>query len=514
MQVIGDVIRLNAKRYPDKTCLIMDERSMTYSQLNEQANRLARGLLGLGVGPGDKVAILAFNCLEYPIIVYAIAKTGATVVPINFRYKKDELVYVVNNSEPKALLYGHEFEELIGQSKPSFELPLKLISIAGGEIENSIQMSRIMDGQPSSEPEVVVDPSTPAFIMYTSGTTGFPKGTLFSHSAYIEIFEGMVYEGDLKYDDISLVCIPLFHNGGLNGVLQPTLTVGATAVVMSKGFDAEKVLDAVQRYKITTTMWVPTQLTMLINYPNVTKWDTSSLKKIYYGSSAITPATLGGSMNIFRNVGFYQWYGQVETGMVSVLRPEDHRERSQCTGREMFNADLRIVDEDGNEVGEGQTGEIISAQKPLGMIGYYRMEEANASTIRDGWIHTGDVARVEGGGYFTIVDRIKDMIISGAENIYPKEIEDVLSRHEGVFEAAVFGIPDEVYGEAVCAVVVAKQGYQLQEQGIIEFCASRMSGYKKPKRVVFVKELPKNATGKVTKNVLREPYWAGRGKRV
>lgn len=514
MQVIGDVIRLNAKRYPNKTCIIMDERSMTYRQLNEQTNRLARGLANLGVGPGDKVAILAFNCLEYPVIVYAIAKTGATVVPINFRYKKDELVYVVNNSEPKVLLYGDEFEELIEQAMPSFEVSLKLISISGGKIENSVQMSGVMDGQSSSEPEVAVDPSTPAFIMYTSGTTGFPKGTLFSHSAYIEIFEGMVYEGDLRYDDISLVCIPLFHNGGLNGVLQPTLMVGATAVVMSKGFDPEKVLDAVQRYKITTTMWVPTQLTMLINYPNVTKWDSSSLKKIYYGSSAITPATLEGSMNVFRNVGFYQWYGQVETGMVSVLRPEDHKERSQCTGREMFNADLRIVDEDGNEVGEGQTGEIISAQKPLGMIGYYRTDEANVSTIRDGWIHTGDVARVEGDGYFTIVDRIKDMIISGAENIYPKEIEDILSRHEGVFEAAVFGIPDEVYGEAVCVAVVAKQGYQPQEQEIIDFCASRMSGYKKPKRVVFLKELPKNANGKVTKNVLREPYWAGRGKRV
>jgi fatty-acyl-CoA synthase len=200
--------------------------------------------------------------------------------------------------------------------------------------------------------------------------------------------------------------------------------------------------------------------------------------------------------------------------MVSVLRPEDHKERSQCTGREMFNADLRIVDEDGNDVPAGGTGEVISAQKPLGMIGYFKMDEANRSTIIDGWIHTGDVARVEGDGYFTIVDRLRDMIISGAENIYPKEIEDVLTRHQGVLEAAVFGIPDDMYGEAVCAAVVAKQGYRLQEQEVIDFCALRLSGYKKPKRVVFIGELPKNANGKVTKNVLREPYWAGRSKRV
>lgn len=514
MRVIGDVIRLNAKRHPDKTCLIMDERSMTYGQLNGEVNRLSRGLAGLGVGPGDKVAILALNCLEYPLIVYAIVKTGATVVPINFRYKKNEIVYVVNNSEPKLLFYGAEFAELIGQARPSFELPLKLVSINGGACENSIRMSDLMEGQSASEPQITVDPSSPAFIMYTSGTTGFPKGTLFSHSSYIEIFEGMIYEGDLKHDDTSLVCIPLFHNGGLNGVLQPALMVGGTAVVMSKGFDAEKVLDAVERYRITTTMWVPTQLTMLINYPNVSKWNTSSLNKINYGSSAISPATLEGAMEVFRNVGFYQWYGQVETGMVSVLRPEDHKERSQCTGREMFNADLRIVDEDENDVPAGGTGEVISAQKPLGMIGYFKMDEANRSTIIDGWIHTGDVARVEGDGYFTIVDRLRDMIISGAENIYPKEIEDVLTRHQGVLEAAVFGIPDDVYGEAVCAAVVAKQGYRLQEQEVIDFCALRLSGYKKPKRVVFIGELPKNANGKVTKNVLREPYWAGRSKRV
>lgn len=512
MRVIGDVIRLNARRYPDKKAIIMDNQSLTYGQLNRLANQLARGLCEIGIKPQDKVAVLAFNCLEFAVVVYGVAKAGAILVPVNFRYKKEELVYVVNNSKPSILLYGPEFSGLVEEAKGQFTVPVRTITIGGKDGKDS--MAGLMEGQSAEEPNVPVDPESPSFIMYTSGTTGFPKGTFFSHAAYIEVFEGIVYEGDLKYNDTALVCIPMFHNGGLNGVLQPTLMVGGTAVVMSKGFDGEKVLDAVQRHRITMTMWVPTQLTMLLNYPGVTKWDTSSLNKIYYGSSAITPATLEGSMEVFKNVGFYQWYGQVETGMVSVLRPEDHKERSQCTGREMFNAELRIVDEDGNDVGEGQTGEIISAQKPLGMIGYYGMDEANESTIRDGWIHTGDVARVDGGGYFTIVDRIKDLIISGAENIYPKEIEDILSRHPGVFEAAVFGIPDDVYGEAVCAAIVAKQGYNLQEAEIIDFCASRLSGYKKPKRVVFLTELPKNANGKVTKNILREPYWAGRGKRV
>jgi fatty-acyl-CoA synthase len=514
MQVIGDVPRLNAKRYPDKTALIMDQQSMTYRDLNGRVNQLARGLRARGVGSGDMVAILALNCIEYPVMVYAIAKTGATAVPINFRYKKDELIYVINNSGPKVLFYGPEFSSLVEEAKAGFDSPPQLVSIAGDPLKSGVPLASLMDGQSTDEPGVTVDPATPSLIMYTSGTTGFPKGTLFSHAAYIENYIGMALEGDLQSDDVTLVCIPLFHNGGLNATMGPTLMMGGTAVVMSKGFDPDKVLDAVARYHVTMTMWVPTQLTMLINYPNVANYDLSSLDKIWYGSSAITPATLEASLKVFNKARFYQWYGQVETGMVSVLRPEDHVQWSQCTGREMVTADLRIVDEEDNDVPVGQTGEIISRQKPLGMIEYYKMDEANASTLVDGWIHTGDVARVDGEGYFTIVDRIKDLIISGAENIYPKEIEDVIASHPKVLEVAVIGIPDEVYGESVCAIVVRKRGQQLEAEEVIEYCASRLSGYKKPKRVDFIGELPKNANGKVTKNVLREPYWAGRARRV
>jgi fatty-acyl-CoA synthase len=200
--------------------------------------------------------------------------------------------------------------------------------------------------------------------------------------------------------------------------------------------------------------------------------------------------------------------------MVSVLRPEDHTKYANCTGREMFNADIKIVDEQGGDTPIGEVGEITTAQKPQGMISYHNMEKATDKTIRDGRIHTGDLARVEGDGYFTIVDRLKDMIISGAENIYPKEVEDTIIAHPGVLEVAVIGIPDEIYGESVCAIVVTKEGHQFSEEDIIEFCAQRLSSYKKPKKVVFMDELPKNPGGKVTKNVLREPYWGDRNKRI
>lgn len=513
MQVIGDIARLNAKRYPNKKALIKDDEYISFAQLNKQANQLAHGLLSLGIKPGDRVAILAFNCIECVVVQYAVVKCGGIVVPVNFRYKREELIYVINNSEPSVLFFGPEFIPLVEDAKSDFASPVHLVPISEESLPSALSFRKLMDGQSASEPTVKVDPASPFIITYTSGTTGFPKGVLASHSAFLDIYIGMATEGDVHHEEVTLVALPLFHTGGMHALVQPTLLMGGTAVIMGKGFDSDKILDAVQRYGVTMTMWVPTMLAMLINHPNVTKYKLSTLEKIWYGSSAISPQVLEASMEIFK-AHFYQWYGQTETGMVAVLRPEDHSERSQCTGREIFNADLRVVDTEKQDVPVGEVGEIISSQKPLGMVGYFKMEEANKRTIRDGWIHTGDLARVEGDGYFTIVDRLTDMIISGAENIYPKEIEDVISSHPGVREVAVFGIPDEIYGESVCAVVVKKEGYHPDQEEIINFCASKLAGYKKPKRVEFKDELPKNPSGKVTKNVLREPYWAGRKRRV
>lgn len=513
MQVIGDISRLNAKRYPDKKALIMEERSLTFRQLDQQANQLAHGLISLGVTPGDRVAILALNCIEFPIVNYAVAKCGALLVPVNFRYKRDELIYTMNNCEPKALIFDPAFLPMVEDAKTEFPPSVQLVTIAENPGSPAIGLAELTQGRATTEPSVKVDPASPCNIMYTSGTTGFPKGVVFSHRNLLAILTNMALEGDLSHDEITMVPLPLFHNGGLNGLLQPTLMLGGTAVIMSKGFDPDVILDAVGRYGITLTMFVPTQLAMMIHHPNVRKYDLSTLAKIWYGSSVISPTVLEASMDLF-DAGFYQWYGQAETGMISVLRPEDHIERSQCTGREMLSAEIRVVDEEGKDTLIGEVGEIISAQHPLGMIGYYKMKETDKKIIRDGWIHTEDLARVEGDSYFTVVDRMRDMIISGAENIYPKEIEDKIISHSSVREVAVFGIPDEIYGEAVCAAVVKKKGHELNEEEVIAYCASRLSSYKKPKRVVFMDELPKNASGKIVKNVLREPFWAGQKKRV
>ena len=234
---------------------------------------------------------------------------------------------------------------------------------------------------------------------------------------------------------------------------------------------------------------------------------------MWYGSSAISPEVLEAAMDLFR-INFYQWFGQSEAGIVGRLRPEDHEDHSQFTARENFNADIRIVDEQGNDTPVGEVGEIISAQKYLGMIGYHNMEEETRKVIRNGWVHTEDLARVEKEGFFTIVDRKRDMINSGGENIYSKELEDVIMRIPAVKEVAVFGIPDDIWGEAVCAMIVKKDNCEIEADEVIEFCASNLAGYKKPKKVEFIAELPKNPSGKIIKNPLREAFWKDRKKRV
>ncbi|MFC1532678.1 class I adenylate-forming enzyme family protein [Thermodesulfobacteriota bacterium] len=513
MLVIGDIVRLNAKRYPDKKAVIMEDDYFTYRQLNNLANQLANTMLAQGVKPGEKVALLSQNCLEFVIINYAVAKCGAVLVPINFRFKEKELAYTVRDCGARILFFEQEFTPLIEEARSEFPSTARLVPISGEPLEDGITMKSMIEGSSASEPIVSVDPASAAAIMYTSGTTGTPKGVLMSHSSLLGVNTGVIVEGDLRSSDTSLVVVPLFHNGGLNVIFQPTLQMGATAVIMGKGFDPEKFLEAITRYNVTLTLVVPTQLAMLTNFQRITSHKIPSLNKLWYGSSAISPEVLEASRDLFK-IRFYQWFGQSEAGIVGRLRPEDHEEHSQCTGREMFNADIRIVDEEGNDTPVGEVGELISARKYLGMIGYHNMEEETKKTIRDGWVYTEDMARLEEEGFFTIVDRQRDMINSGGENIYSKEIEDVIMRMPSVQEVAVFGIPDDIWGEAVCAVVVKKEGHELEKDEVIDFCVSKLSGYKKPKKVEFMADLPKNPSGKITKNELREKYWKGRKRRV
>lgn len=512
MLVVGDVLRLNAKRYPEKKALIKDNIYLTFFDLNCKANQLAHALLALGAKPGDKIAIMDFNSLDYIIVFFAIAKIGAVIVPINFRYKKDELLYVLNHSESTVLLFSQEFTSLIQDAKSEFSYNPALIAINSEDRKGG--MIALLEGKPTTEPAVKVDVNWPFAITYTSGTTGNPKGAVMTHSALLHNYIGMMADSGLREDEVALATMPFFHTAGINCLVAPVFLKGGTCVILGPGFDPDKFLEAVARHRVTMSLLVPTQLAILVNSGLIGKYNLSSLRTIWYGSAPIPPIVLEECLKQIK-ADFYQMYGQTETLMVSVQRPEEHYgEKSQVTGREFFNAELRIVDEKGRDVEVGQVGEVVSRQQGTGMLCYYKAEEVTANTIRNGWIYTGDVARSEKGGYFTIVDRVKDIIISGGENIYPKEIENVIAVNPAVKEVAVFGIPDNIWGESVCAAVVINEGKKLDENDVIDFCAKKLSSYKKPKRVIFLNELPRNAAGKVTKNDLRRPFWAGRSRAI
>ena len=500
MRVLADIARLGAKRYPNRVALVFGDAALSYGQLDASANRFAGLLAARGVAAGDRVALLAENGLAYPVAAFAVLKLGAILVPLNFRYRADEVAYVVNDAAPRCLVVGPGYEALAREAAARFRSVVTTIELAGDDSVLTPVAGNVR------APDVDVDPASASMVMYTSGTTGFPKGVMFSHSAYLASIAAIALAGDLRASDRVLVSLPLFHNGGLNALMMPTLAMGARAVIAPKGFVPEAVLGWVEQHGITLTMWVPTMLSMLIQSGAVSRFDIESLTKIWYGSSPITPTLLTQVRESF-HADLYQFYGLTETGMNAVLRPEDHAQWAHCTGREMFYADLRIVDDNGADVGVGTIGEIISRQHPMGMIGYINDALATREAIIDGWIRTGDLARNDGDGLFTIVDRKKDMLISGAENIYPKEIELVIAAHPDVLEVAVFGIPDPVYGESVCAAVVTRSTADLSEAAVVTWCAQRLAGFKKPKRVVFVAELPKNAAGKVTKHVLKAPYW-------
>jgi fatty-acyl-CoA synthase len=525
MLVVGDLSRLNAIRYPQKPALVMNGVPLTYAELNRRSNRLAHALAASGVGPGDRVALLAYNRLDYAIVTQAVAKCGALLVPMNFRFAAEEIRQVLADSEPRVLFLESSFapavREAIARGAPAPRLILlpdltgalasdarerAAPSARGADLAAIPAVEELAQGYPDSEPPQRVDPHSPCVIMYTSGTTGTPKGVLVSHATYFKMYLATAVETRMRHDDVYLMAVPLFHAAGLNMALHQCLFMGSTGIIHRGSFEPETILRLIDAHRITLAILVPTTLALLAFHPRVGEYDLSSLEKIFYGSMPITPPTLAKARAVFAGARFNQLYGSTEAGMVSVLRAEDHERWSQTTGRQALLTESRIVDEAGNLVPVGGVGEVIVDQRTMGMIGYWRNPEATRETIRDGWIYTGDLARVEPEGFFTLVDRRHDVILSGGENIYPKEVENALATHAAVREVAVFGVPDPLYGETVCAALSLWPGRSATAVEIEEHCRARLASYKRPRRIEFLDALPRNASDKVQKNVLRKMF--------
>ncbi|MBT9473183.1 MAG: fatty acid--CoA ligase [Phenylobacterium sp.] len=518
MRTLGDVPRYHAQRRPSATALVFEGRESSFAEFDRRTNQAAQALLAEGLGKGDRIAYLGKNSDHYFELLFGALKIGVVMAPIGWRLAPPEVAYIAGDAQARMLFVGPEVIECALQIAP--DLPgVKIVAMEPGGSGWPIYEAW-RDAQPATDPDLPLGENEVAVQLYTSGTTGRPKGAMLSH---LNILGGRRKAADANMDwnrwgpdDISLVAMPVGHIGGTGwGIVG--LVNGAKGVV-AREFDPFKVLDFIERDQISKMFMVPAALQIVVRQPRVREVDYSRLKFILYGASPIPLDLLRECMEIF-GCGFCQQYGMTETcGTIVYLPPEDHdpngTPRMRAAGLPMPGVELKVVDEAGASLPPHEVGE-VAVRSVSNMAGYWRLPEATKATVADdGWLRTGDAGYLDEDGYLFIHDRVKDMIISGAENIYPAEVESAVYGHPDVAEVAVIGVPHDTWGEAVKAIVVAKPGTSPDPDDIIAFARGRIAAFKAPKSIDFIAALPRNASGKILRRELREPYWAGRARRV
>jgi len=509
--LLGEMIVRNARKFPDREAMVFGETRLTYRQFNARVNQLAHALLALGISKGSKVAILAFNCNQFMETYFALAKIGAVAVPLNFRLHPEELTYIVNHSEAQAFIAGEALVPMVVGVRQDLTYVKSYISISAAPVEGMLHYESWIEGYPDDEPLILVEEDDPVFIMYTAGTTGRPKGAVLTHknemvmwmlaSSFVLSEPGI---SDLS-TGVAFAAPPVFHLAAF-GFCQVALFLGATVVLPVEVFNPAYIMETIEKEKVRVIILVPAMANFILMLPDLDKYDAGSLELWISGAAILPTETRRRIMQHFPGVKIYDLFGQTEMSpVVSGLKPSEAEGHEVSVGRALPFIEIRVVDEEDNDVPLGTVGEAIY-RGPTVMQEYYKDPEATAAAMTGGWFHSGDLVRQDEEGFMYIVDRKRDTIISGAENIYPAEIEEVLYRHPKVLECAVIGVYDEEWGESPKAVVVCKEGEELTEEEVIEFCKQHLAGYKKPKSVDFIDALPRNPAGKVLKRVLREKY--------
>lgn len=506
---VADIVRTHGATRPDVVALIDGKRSVTFGELDARSSQAAQAFRAAGIGFGDRVAFVEKNCVEFFEILCGLAKLGAIGVPVNWRLAAPEMAHIIADAGARAVVVGTEF---FGHLEAIVDDLTDVHTVLGlGEHDRWPAFDDWIAPHPAEDPGVTTGSDDIAFLMYSSGTTGAPKGVMLSNANYLAKTVGCVDEWRFGADSVSLAVMPLFHMAG-SGWALAGLYVGCPTVVL-RDVDPHAILDAITRHRVTNMLLVPAVIQRLLATPQIATADLSSLRLIVYGASPIADDVVRNALDRF-DCDLCQVYGMTETtGSITQLNRHDPELLRSC-GQPYPWVQLRVVDAEGRDVASGTVGELWT-RSAQNMLGYWNNPEATAATLTpDGWLKTGDVGYVDDAGYVYLYDRVKDMIVSGGENVYPAEVENVLMDHPQVADVAVIGVPDDTWGEAVKAVVVPASEAALDPAELIAFARARLAGFKLPKSVEFAAELPRNPSGKLLKRQLREPYWRGVDRRV
>ena len=512
-----DFLSISGAICPDREFTVFEGKRLTYEDAADRVNRLAQALSGLGVESGTRVGIISVNCPQFIEAYFGTAKTGGIFVPINFRAKADELLYMLDAAEVKVLFVGERYLDLVREIQPDLKHLENCISIDGpqeGMLDYEEQISSASDEDFFAE----IEDEDVTILMFTSGTTGRPKGVPLTHESFSSYIMENVDPADPEIEEKNILTVPLYHVAGIQGVM--AAVYGGRTLIMMRQFDVKEWLDAVQDEKANRAMLVPTMVKMVLDYPDFDKYDLSSLRVVTYGAAAMPFEVIKKAIKVFPDVAFINAFGQTETGStITTLGPEDHEitgtdeeqeiklnRLSSSIGKPLPDVEIRIIDEEGNPVPSKAVGEIV-ARGPRIMSGYWQDDEKTAKAFTpDGWLRTSDMGWMDDEGYIFLAGRADDLIIRGGENISPREVEEAVIDHPKVVEAGVIPVPSEEWGQEPRAIVVLKEGETATEDEIIEFARSKLASFKRPRSIIFVDNLPRSALGKLSRKQLAKEY--------
>jgi fatty-acyl-CoA synthase len=508
-QTIADLLRRTARRLPGKTAIVCGDTCWTFAEFDALVDRVAAGLAGMGVGHASRVGVLARNSHGFAALRFALARLGAVLVPINFMLKADEVAYILHHAQVRTLATDSGLADLARNAAVRDTAVQQFIWLPSEDpSEPAAGMTSFDDlaataGAPPATPQLA---STDlAQIVYTSGTESMPKGAMLTHDAVISQYASCAVDASIAAGDVMLHALPLYHCAQLDVFFGPSVYVGATSIITAKP-TPDNLLPLLAHHRITSFFAPPTVWIALLRSPLFDTTDLSVLRKGYYGASIMPVEVLRELARRLPGVGFWNLYGQTEIApLATMLGPDDQLRKPGSCGRAVLNVETRVVDDAMNDVAPGQVGEIVHRSPHL-MLGYFQDEERTRAAFEGGWFHSGDLATIDDEGFITVVDRKKDMIKTGGENVASREVEEMIYRLGAVSEVAVIGLSHPKWVEAVAAVIVVKAGQMLSEQDVLAHCQQHLAGFKVPKAVVFADALPKNPSGKLLKRDLREQH--------